>query len=83
MKTSPRPKSKPPAPPAPGKKQMPAPSANKGGMTQSPRPMPNPMNDRNSKRSIEQRTLRPMAKGGMCRGMGAAKKGGGSLSKNG
>ena len=36
-----------------------------------------------SKRSIEQRTLRPMAKGGMCRGMGAAKKGGGSLSKNG
>ena len=24
-----------------------------------------------------------MAKGGMCRGMGAAKKGGGSLSKNG
>lgn len=82
MKSSPRPKAR---PAGLGKKPMSkpsAPSATKGGMASSPRPMPNPMNDRMSKRSIEQRTLRPMAKGGMCRGMGAAKKGG-SLSKNG
>lgn len=40
------------------------------------KPKANPMYDRNSKQSIEARTLRPMAKGGMCRGTGAAKKGG-------
>lgn len=72
MKKSPRPKAR---PAGLGKKPMANPARKK--------PMPNPMNDPMSKRSIEQRTLRPMAKGGMCRGMGAAKKGGGSLSKNG
>ena len=40
------------------------------------KPKANPMYDRNSKQSIEQRTLRAMAKGGKCRGMGAASKGG-------
>jgi len=57
----------------------------------SPRPKANPMNDRMSPMSIEKRSTREMAKGGMtkkmamggkCRGMGAAKKGGG-YGKNG
>lgn len=55
-------------------KTSPRPKARPAGLGSKPKP--NPMNDRNSKRSIEQRTLRAMAKGGMCRGMGAASKGG-------
>ena len=66
MKKSPRPKAK------PSMTSSPRPMANPARK----KPMPNPMNDPMSKRSIEQRTLRPMAKGGMCRGMGAASKGG-------
>lgn len=50
----------------------------KRGMTSSPRPKANPF----IPKAIEDRSARAMAKGGMCRGMGAAKKGGGYM-KNG
>ena len=64
-------------------KTSPRPKARPAGL--GIKPKANPMNDRNSKRSIEQRTLREMAMGGKtkkmamggkCRGMGAASKGG-------
>lgn len=58
-------------------KTSPRPKANpKRGMTTSPRPKANPLNDRMSPASIERRSVREMAKGGKCRGMGAASKGG-------
>lgn len=60
-------------------------------VSKSKRPMPNPMYDRMSPKSVEERSTREMKKGGKvdkmamggkCRGMGAAKKGG-SYGKNG
>ena len=73
-------------------KTSPRPKANPNSpMKSSPRPKTNPMNDRMSPMSVEKRSMREMAKGGMtkkmamggkCRGMGAAKRGG-EYSKNG